>query len=127
MSGAGTRPTAGVPFHPTEGGTAKVTRVVFETTAQPNSEPVSKYAADLLARTVGHLERVDVGGLLTAYLGEHMPDVDPDDSPHFVAEEILNLTALIESVLDQARAHLRVGLSIDLTTTLIPRLKGTRS
>lgn len=115
----GTKATAGVPFH--------VTRVEFETTARPDSEPAAKYAANLLARTVGQLEKVPVGEILSAYLEQHYDDWTGPDDLEEIAGQLLLLTTLIETVLDQARTHLRTGLAIDIATTLLPRLKGTRS
>lgn len=110
-----------MPFHPV------VTKVLFETTAAPNAEPAEKYAAQLMARTVGHLEHVHVGAIVSAYLEALDRDLDPDvlaDHPDILGDEILRLTALVETVLDQARATLRTRLAADLATTLIPRLKG---
>ena len=124
----GRRPTlatAGAPYHPV------INRVVFETTAGPDATPPEKYAAQLLQRTVDHLNKVDTGAIVGAYLEAWDQALDPDilsDCPgDIVGAEILRLTALVETVLDQARATVRTRMSLDLITTLIPRLKGTRS
>lgn len=116
-----TRPTSGVAHHP------EVTRIVFETSARPDTAPAEKYAAMLLARTVGHLEKVDVGAIVSAYLEALDEDLDPDDARDFLGAEILRITALIETVLDHARATLRTRMSVDMATSLIPRLKGPKS
>lgn len=117
-----TKPTAGIPVH----GGPVVTQVVFATTATQESTSAARYAAQLMARTVGHLEKVDVGAIVSAYLEEYMPALDPDDGPSMVAQEALHLISLAETVLDQARSTLRTRMAMDLASTLIPRLEGTR-
>lgn len=108
-----------------------VTQVVFETTAaQQDSSSAAKYAAQFMARTVGHLEKVDVGALVGAYLEALDEGLDPSSlsqlDDEVLATEILRITALVETVLDQARAVLRTRLAIDIATSLIPKLEGTR-
>lgn len=107
-----------------------VTKVVFETTAPQESTPAAKFAAQFAARTVGHLEKVDVGAIVSAYLEALDAGLDPASLSQLDDEvlgiEILRITALVETVLDQARAALRNRLAIDIAMTLIPRLEGTR-
>ena len=119
-----TKPTAGVPVH----GGPVVTQVVFETTAPQESTTAAKYAAQLMARTVGHLEKVDVGAIVTAYLEGVDAGLDPASLHQLLdheelGAEILRLTALVETVLDQAKSTLRTRMAMDLATTLIPRLE----
>lgn len=142
-----TKPTAGVPVH----GGPEVKTVVFETTAQQDSTSAMKVLAQFQARTVGHLEKVDVGAIVSAYLEEHQDvlysdegyqsgrDIthDGQDEPcsscmakcapgERVARDVLALTALVETVLDQARAVLRTRLAIDIATSILPRMEGTK-
>lgn len=116
---SGTKPTAGTPFRPV------ITEITFRTTSRDDAGPAEKYAATFMARTVGHLEKVDVGAIVSAYLEALDEDLDPDDCRDFLGTEILRLTALVETVLDECRAAMRNRLAIDIATTLLPRLKGT--
>lgn len=114
-----TRPTEGRAHHPV------ITRVSFETTAKPDAEPAAKYAAALLARTVRHLDQLKVKDLVEETLRAR-PDYDDLDY-HELDEARFSLQVLAEAVRLQAQDALRQRLSIDLATTLLPRLKGTRS
>jgi hypothetical protein len=146
---APTKPTHGRAYRPSDN--ARVTKVTFETNAVESADTAERYSALLMARTVGHLEKVDVGAIVSAYLEEHTGTLFPgclpaseckhsgDDEPceiclveygpepAAVAEHLLAATALVETVLDQVRSVLRNRMALDLATTLIPRLKGTRS
>lgn len=115
-----TKPLAGVPYHP------EVTRVVFETTGASNAEPEDVYARRLLTRTVGHLDRVSVEALVMEALRAR-PEIHRELDYHELAQMRVLLEQVIESVLDAARTTLRTRMAIDIASTLIPRLKGTRS
>lgn len=114
---SGTKPTAGTPFRPV------ITEITFRTTSRDDAGPAEKYAATFMARTVGHLEKVDVGAIVSAYLEAR--DSMYIDASHERAEDMLHLIALVETVLDECRAAMRNRLAIDIATTLLPRLKGT--
>lgn len=106
----------GAPMHPV------VTKVVFETTGKSSTTgAAADYAAALLARTVRHLDSVDVGALVAAHL--EVLEVPPAET----AAAILRTTALVETVLDQCKSSLRTRMAMDLSHTLIPRLKESRS
>jgi hypothetical protein len=94
--------------------------VVFETTADPG-DPGSPaaFAHGLMRRTLAHFDKVKSGPIIEAFLAEH-----PPTGP--APQEILRLTALVETVLDQAATAVANGLATDIALTVIPRLD-TRS
>lgn len=114
-----TAPTQGVAHHPV------ITKVEFSTNGPVNQDPPAMYAGALLARTVRHLDQVTVEDLVTETLRAR-PDYNDLDY-YELAKQRLVLEVLAESVLLRAQSSLRNRLGIDLATTLIPRLKGTRS
>lgn len=100
-----------------------VVSIDFQATAGPgDSQTAEQCAARFVGRTVAHLDHVDVGAIVSAYLEKYMPGLDPDDDPMIVAEEALRLVALVETVLGLAKERLQTRMLIDAATTLVPRL-----
>lgn len=115
--------------------------VLFSSTAPLSPASARKVCSEHIARTVGYLDKVDVSALTeavaTALLERdgyepdaHLHDDEPCAScaakygapPSRVAETVLLSTALVETVLDEARKAIRLRMAIDVASNLLPRL-----
>lgn len=128
-----------------------VTHVDFSTTAVPPSprdQTPAQFASRHVARTIAHLDKVDVGALVETALntpdvvsmlfpseryltgeellhdGEHCESCTAKYAipPEQAALAVLILTTLFESVLDEARSTLRIRMALDVASNLLPRL-----
>lgn len=103
-----------------------VVSVDFRSSLKPGQEAPAKVASQHIGRTLGHLDHVDVGAIVTAYLATYDQELDParlvDFEDGFFAMEVLRITTLVESVLDEARKTMRVRMALDVASNLLPLL-----
>lgn len=103
-----------------------VVSIDVRTSAAAGPDSAERFAVRFVGRTVGHLDRVDVGAIVSAYLenlDEDIPSAVLEDCPEFMGTEILRITSLVETVLDEAKKQLHRRLLIDTSTNLVPRLR----
>lgn len=102
----------------------KVTALEFASNlAAGEPDSPARFAAKHIERTLAHLDKVDVGGLVSGYLellGLSLGSDWLDDEP--LGDEILRITTLVETVLDEARKTVRLRMALDVVSNLLPRL-----
>lgn len=122
--------------------TLKTVTVTFPVTPadSPEGSP-SRFAAELLERSISYVDKVDVGALVSAAL-PLVFDQDPEEwkhdgsdeicvdcqqkygpSPKAAAEHILRLTALVETTLAEVKQHLARRMAMDFAMNLLPTLE----